>query len=345
MEFKSFPKLKKGDQVAVLSPSFASSGKFPHVHELGLTRLRGVFGLEPIEYPTTRKHGASVEERSRDLMDAFFNPEIKAVIATIGGNDQVTYIKNLPQEPFIQNPKPFFGFSDNTHFENFLWLNGIPSFYGGSILTQFAMQKKMDEFTIKYLQYALFESGERELEASPAYNDIGLDWKDSANLEKERTYEENKGWRWDGEADAEGISWGGCVESFDEILRHDLPIPSPEDFADVILFAETSEEVPSADYVFRVFRALGERGILAKIKGLLVGRPKAWEFNNRKNTDEKESYRAEQRAAILNAMRTYNLTAPVIQNMDFGHTDPQICLPYGGKIRVDSQNKKIFANF
>jgi muramoyltetrapeptide carboxypeptidase LdcA involved in peptidoglycan recycling len=104
---RQLQKLAPGDRVAVLSPSFAAPAKWPEVYELGLTRMREVFGLEPIEYPTTRKLGASGEERARDLVAAYENPEIKAVFATLGGNDQVTYIKNLPSEPFRQNPKPF----------------------------------------------------------------------------------------------------------------------------------------------------------------------------------------------------------------------------------------------
>src|SRR3989338_5508114 len=100
-------KLKKGDKVAILSPSFAAPGKWPHIYELGLKRLREVFELEPVEFPTTKKIGASGEERSRDLIDAFESKEIKAVIASLGGDDQVTYVKNLPSDPFVNNPKPF----------------------------------------------------------------------------------------------------------------------------------------------------------------------------------------------------------------------------------------------
>ena len=59
----------------------------------------------------------------------------------------------------------------------------------------------------------------------------------------------------------QGITWGGCVESIDEILRNGVAIPSLTDFENIVLIAETSEEIPSPDYVFRVFRALGERGV------------------------------------------------------------------------------------
>jgi len=50
---EKLPKLKPGDKVAIVSPSFAAPGVWPHVHQLGLERLRDVFGLDPVEYPAT----------------------------------------------------------------------------------------------------------------------------------------------------------------------------------------------------------------------------------------------------------------------------------------------------
>ena len=345
MKFVKLPKLKTGDKVAIVSPSFAAPGKWPHVYELGLQRIKDVFGLVPVEFPATKKIGASKEERSKDLIDAFENKEIKAVIASLGGNDQITYIKNLPKEPFVNNPKPFFGYSDNSHFVNHLWLNGIPSFYGGSLFTEFAMQNKMDELTVKYLKYAFFEDNEFGLEASTEFNDIGLSWNDESLLNQKRRYQPNDGWSWDGNKNAEGITWGGCVESVDEMLRHAVSIPSLEQFSDVILFMETSEEIPPAEYIMRVFRALGERGILQNIKGLVMGRPKAWEFDKPQLDEEKIEYKKRQRETVLEIVRQYNQDIPVVQNVDFGHTAPQICLPVGSKMRIDSVNKKIFVRF
>lgn len=342
---KKLKKLQKGDSVAILSPSSAAPGKWPHVYELGLERLRKIFQLEPIEYPTTKKIDAATKEKAQDLIDAFEEKDIKAIITSIGGNDQVTYIKNLPALSFVQNPKPFFGFSDNTHFMNFLWLNGIPSYYGGALFTQFAMQGHMDDFTIKYLEFAMFEEGEKEITFSNIYNDIGLAWNDPTALSRRREYEPNEGWFWDGDSSVNRITWGGCLESIDEILRHGLALPSWDQFKNVILMTETSEEVPSSDYVFRVYRALGEKGILERVKGIIVGRPKAWEFNKMLNTKEKYIYRQSQREAITKIVRQYNQHAPIIQNLDFGHTDPQIPMPYGGKIRIDGINKRLFVTF
>lgn len=345
MQFAKLPKLKPGDKVAIVSPSFAAPGKWPHVYELALSRVRDVFGLEPVEFPATSKIGASAEARAKDLIEAYTRPDIKAVIASLGGDDQVTYIKNLPAGPFISNPKPFFGFSDNSHFQNFLWLNGIPSFYGASLFTQFGMQKRMDEFTVKYLRHALFDEGSFELTASPLCNDMGLNWDDPENLNKERVYEPNEGWFWDGEKNAEGISWGGCLESIDEMLRHGIAIPTLEQFDNLVLIAETSEEIPSHDYVRRVYRALGERGILKRVQAVLVGRPKAWEFDKPQTGEEKKQYQIKQRETILQTIRQYNPSIPVIQNLDFGHTDPQIPMPYGKTIAINSGTQTITAEF
>ena len=164
-------------------------------------------------------------------------------------------------------------------------------------------------------------------------------------LKLKRQHWLNEGFVWSGDKNAEGLLWGGCVESVDEMLRHGVQIPTLEQFENIVLMLETSEEIPSAEYVFRVFRALSERGILARVQGILIGRAKAWEFNKLNSPTQKDEYRRQQQEIILKAVRLYNKEIPVIQNMNFGHTDPQIPMPYGGRVRVDTKNKKIFANF
>ena len=111
-------KLVPGDRVAVLSPGFAAPGRFPKVHELAMLRLREEIGLEPVEYPTTRQVGASPQARAADLMAAFADPKIKAILATIGGDDQITVLPFLDPEVALANPKAFAGFSDCTNMLN-----------------------------------------------------------------------------------------------------------------------------------------------------------------------------------------------------------------------------------
>jgi len=345
MKFSSLPKLQPGDSVGIVSPSAVLAPVFPDVYEFGLTRLREQWKLNPIELPHCKNPGATKEDKMSDLIEAFSNPEIKAVITTLGGDHQVEYVHKLPAEPFRSNPKPFFGYSDNSHFSNFLFLQGVPSYYGGCIFTEYAMQGSMDDFTCKYLDAALFSGGERQLEASPEFNDEDLPWKVKENLVKRRRYQANEGWYWDGTTDAQGVTWGGCVECIDEMLRNGREIPTLEHFEQIVLFMETSEELPSDSYVGRLFRALGERGILSRVQGVLMGRPKAWSFERQTADNEKDTYKSEQRDVVLQTVRKYNNTIPVVQNVDFGHTAPMICMPYGSPIAVSSAQRTIRVQF
>ena len=121
-----------GDRVAVLSPSWAAPGFAPEVHEQAMRRLEELTGLVPVEYPTTRQLGASPRERARDLNAAFADPSIRAVLATVGGEDQITVVAHLDAEAVRADPKPFLGYSDNTNLLSWLWTLGVAGFYGGS---------------------------------------------------------------------------------------------------------------------------------------------------------------------------------------------------------------------
>ena len=82
-----------------------------------MLRLKDLTGLIPVEFPTTRLIDASPQHRAQDINSAFADPDIKAVLATIGGTDQITVIPQLIHD----NPKIFIGYSDNTNLHNWLW--------------------------------------------------------------------------------------------------------------------------------------------------------------------------------------------------------------------------------
>lgn len=152
--------------------------------------------------------GSSLQDRARDLMSAFRDPTIKAVTASIGGNDQIRLLKLLDATVIAENPKPFFGFSDNTHLHIFLSNLGVPSYYGGCDMTQFAMQQQMMPLTIDSLLKALFTGGTLETKGADTYNDIGLSWADESLLNNARLMEPNEGLIWGEDKDASGLLWG-----------------------------------------------------------------------------------------------------------------------------------------
>jgi muramoyltetrapeptide carboxypeptidase LdcA involved in peptidoglycan recycling len=311
-----------------------------------LKRLQDIFGLVPVEYPTTRVMGASLQDKAKDVHDALLNSEIKGIICSIGGDDQIMLLKYLDPEIVKNNPKIFMGYSDATNFQLYRWNLGIVSQYGGAIMTQFAMNGVMFDYTIESIQKALFEGGEYEVKHAPEFADEGLNWKDPNLLKQFRKLYPNDAWTWVNENQVvEGTTWGGCLEILDFQLRAGKYLPKNEDLKDTILFFETSEELPSAEYVYRVLVGMGERGMLQQFKAILVGRPKAWEFDKPNTPEQKTEYKKEQQAAILKALVEYNPKALVVFNLDFGHTDPQFIMPNGGSIRIDGRSRKIVLHY
>jgi len=48
---------------------------------------------------------------------------------------------------------------------------------------------------------------------------------------------------------------------------------------------------------------------------------------------------------VLRALETYNPSAMAVFGVDFGHTDPQWVLPYGGRITVNGPARQITAHY
>lgn len=339
-------KPRLGDQVAVLSPSAGLPGLFPLPHELGLRRLREDFGLQPVEYPTTRTMGATPQARAADIHAAFADPEIKAVIASIGGDDQITVLPYLDREMLAAHPTPFFGYSDNTNLLAFLHNAGIVGYHGGSVMCQFGRPHAMDKLTEESLRAALFTSGEYELTASDYVSEVSRDWADPATLEEAPQRDPADGWIWhhaDRVVDAR--SWGGCLEIVTWLLMADREIAPAADYAGKVLFLETSEEMPSAETVYQLLRNMGERGLLRQFPALLMARPKAWNFDKPLELAARAEFRTAQHGAVLRALREYAPETMAVFDVDFGHTDPQLVLPYGGRIRVDGPARRITVTY
>ncbi|WCN00740.1 S66 family peptidase [Streptomyces sp. M92] len=341
------PKPSPGDRIAVISPSSGLPGLFPLPYELGLERLRKEFGLEPVEYPATRRMGSTPAERAADIHAAFADPEIKAVIASIGGDDQITVLPLLDRELIRANPKPFFGLSDNTNLLAYLRNTGIVGYHGASVMVELGRPVAMHPQTADSLRAALFTSGPYELRPAERFNDVNRDWADPATFEAEPSMRTGAGWSWvNAGRVVEGRTWGGCLEILAWLLMADREIArDPAEYDGGVLLLETSEELPSATEVFRTLRNMGERGLLGRFSALLMARPKTWSFERPNSPEEGERYAAQQREAVLRAMRVYAPEATIVFDVDFGHTDPQVVVPYGGTVRVDGPARRITVTY
>ncbi|MER5291590.1 MULTISPECIES: S66 family peptidase [Streptomyces] len=340
------PKPSPGDRIAVISPASGLPGLFPLPYELGLQRLREVYGLEPVEYPATRKTGATPRERADDIHAAFADPDVKAVIATIGGDDQITVLPLLDRELIRAHPKPFIGMSDNTNLLAFLRNTGIVGYHGASVMVELGRPGAMNPQTADSLRAALFTSGPYELRPADRWNDVDRDWADPATFDEEPPSRPGTGWTWvNDDRVAEGRGWGGNLEILGWLLMADREIADPAQYDGDVLFLETSEELPSAAEVFRTLRNMGERGLLRRFSALLMARAKTWSFEHPNSPEEAARYAADQREAVLSAMRMYAPDTPIVFDVDFGHTDPQVVIPYGGTVRVDGPARRITVTY
>jgi muramoyltetrapeptide carboxypeptidase LdcA involved in peptidoglycan recycling len=137
---------------------------------------------------------------------------------------------------------------------------------------------------------------------------------------------------------------GGCLDSLGKMIWGTSLWPDPREFENAVLFLETSEEMPSPDFVLHWLRNLGAQGVLGRLAGILFARP-GGEFRPESRA-EKERHIANYPRydeALLKAAKEFGRTdMPIVTHMDFGHTIPQTILPYGALCRMDMDARKVF---
>lgn len=336
------PPAQPGDRVAILSPSWAAPAHFPAIHERALQRLRDDFGVQPVEFPTTRRD-ARPAERAADVTAAFADPSITAIMSTIGGDDQITVLPHLDADVIRANPKRFIGYSDNTNLSNYLWFQGIASVYGGS--TQVHLGPVPDDAHLESLRAALF-GADLQLTPPDRTRDVGIRWDDPRALTDRAPDLPAEPWTWSGpRRRVTAPTWGGCLEIFEWTLAANRWMRPVDDYRGAVLLLEADEEMPTPAEVYRWLRNFGERGILGVASALLWGRPPVSDHDHPTTETEAAQQRAELRTAVLRAVQEYNPDLVVALDVDFGHTSPQLLLPYGGSVTVDGASQTITAHF
>lgn len=332
--------LKRGDKIATVSLSWGGPGTFRYRYDAGKKQLEEAFGVQVVEMPHTAKPADWVarnpQARADDLMQAFSDPEIKAVFSTIGGDDSIRLIPYLDINVIKNNPKIFMGYSDTT-VSHFACLKaGLASFYGPSIMSGFAENTGLFPYMTKSVQDTLFSTDKiGVLEAAEEWTDERLDWSDEKNQKIKRPTHKPLGWQFlqKTEKPVKGRLIGGCFEVVETIKSTEL-WPDKEIWDDAILFLEVSEEKPPEVIFQRGIRNYGAQGILHKLKGVLFGRP-----GGSLPVNEVQKYDEILRAVIADEFGVKNI--PIISQMDFGHCDPMLVMPYGREVEINSEHETV----
>ncbi|MFT4326267.1 MAG: S66 family peptidase [Candidatus Woesearchaeota archaeon] len=309
--------LKEGDTIGVISQSFCGPEIFPHIYEKGLDNLKQM-GFTIKEFPFTRVQGTH-KERAKDLMDAFLDPDVAAIICSIGGDDCTFLLEHLDLDLLAQHKKPIMGYSDPTALFAVFSRKGVPCYYGPSIMAGFSHMHLYPEWLSYTKKYVRGET----LPFTPfaEYNESYVDWSTGVVDITER--KKNEGFIFLHDGTATGKLFGGCIDVL-EFIKGTKYWPEPEFFDDKILFFETSEDKPPVQQVKCFLRNYGFMGVLQRVKGILFGRARDY-------TDEEKKELGEM---VLKVLKECNVSIPVVMNVDFGHTNPQLILQYGETVTI-----------
>ena len=214
------------------------------------------------------------------------------------------------------NPKILCGFSDITALSNAIYTKTGLITYSGPHYSTFGMQKGI-EYTIEYFKKCLFNDESFIIKPSTEWSD------DSWFLDQEnRIFYKNEGYRIVNTGTASGKIIGGNLCTLN-LLQGTEYMP---DLTNTILFIE-DDELTFPENFDRDLQSLIHQPNFDKVQGIVFGR-----FQITSKMTEELFLK------IIQSKRELS-DIPIIANVDFGHTTPQITFPIGGYAKITLTDK------
>ena len=332
-------RLSPGDKVAVVSLSSGILGedKFIHKYRIAKERLERDYGLRVEAMPNALRGVDYLyrhpEARAEDLNAAFRDPEIRAVICAIGGDDTVRLLPYVDFDAIRNDPKIFTGFSDTTTNHFMMRRAGLVSYYGLSLMCDLAEYVSINEYTRAMMEKTIFFPQPRlDIPCSDfcAFEKEKVMWaEENRNIPRPRR--KNSGYEiLQGRGKAEGELIGGCLDVFVEFMATGL-WPKAEEWDGKLLLLETSEVDMSDDLLRWNLRGLAAQGVFSRIRGIVFGKPAA--------EDKFDSYREVLRQVV--GFEAGRPELPILYNANVGHSYPIGLFPLGLRYEIDCEEKRL----
>lgn len=289
------PPLQPGSKIAIVTPASAIDDA---IIDTAVSRLKAR-GYQTVVYPHARGHeygtfATTDTQRAAELMDAFADPEIDAILCSRGGYGTVRLLPLLNADIVRNNPKWLIGYSDISCLHAFMHHAGIASIHG-----PMAAHLAEEPDTIPSTEY-LFQA-------------LTAPEKIIYNVD---SHAYNKpGW-------AKGRLIGGNLLTINGLSDTQYDILNLDDDTDYILFFEDVDEKIHA--IERVLMRLHYSGALSRMKGIVIG-----QFTEYKPTADFPSMEAMIHNWLLQ-WGYYNEAnpTPIVYNFPTGHivdNYPMIC--------------------
>ncbi len=230
------PFLKKGDQVAFISPGYWLAEEA--IQEA--SEIVKSWGLQPVigvhaNNVDAGAYAGTADERAADLRWALEDDNIKAIICNRGGYGSIHLLDRIPLSLYAEQPKWLVGYGDMTMLLCASVAAGVMGIHG-----PMAMQLAGGfELECDQLREILFGNIPQYIIPAHRYNIVGY---------------------------GEGLLVGGNLSSYSPLAGSKYNLAPGHD---IILFIEEVEE--SLHDIDRLFYMLRLQGVLPRVKGVILG--------------------------------------------------------------------------
>ena len=295
------PPLIPGDRAALAAPASPVS---PDALDIAVRSLKAI-GLDPVVMPGCRENrgylSGTDEQRAKDINDAFRSDDIKGIFCIRGGYGSMRILRLLDYEMISKHPKVFAGFSDITAIHTAL--NEICRFVTFHAPMPAADYQTFDNFTLDSLKKHIF----RTPVCSPLHDPPGTYVK---------ILHPGK---------ACGQITGGNLSMMAALLGTPF---EPDTRGRIVFLEDVNEPLYKID---RMLTSLSLAGKFDGCAGIVLG-----SFENCPPDCERAHGPCALAELFCDALLPFDV--PVISNLRFGHTYPQLTFASGAAALLDTES-------
>lgn len=311
--------LQPGDEIRIVAPSSAWNTDRAKQYERAKKNLEKLgFNVTYGKYlePATHLDAVDVKLRAKDIHDAYRDNSVKAIMALNGGWLANSLLPSLDWDVIKANPKPFIGYSDITVLLNAIYAKTGNIGYLGPNLGTFGIKHEA-QYTAENLRSVLCGNG-KTVSLVPSKK-----WGEG----KKRKQHVTQPWEVIQPGSAKGTLIGGNIATLYLLQGTDYYPMFKEDTVLAVEDDDEAGEYTKREFDRRLESVLQQPNARKYIKAIVIGR-----FQSASKVAMED---------VRQIIRSKNLkNIPVVANVDFGHTQPLLTLPIGGRMSVSASAKK-----
>lgn len=322
-------RIHPGDTVAFISLSGGRAGDADMLsrYELGKKRFEETYQVKVIETPNALAGNDYLyhhpEKRGEDLMWALKNPEVKAIICNMGGDDSYRVLPFIDTQVIHDNPKVFMGYSDIATWMAVFAYAGVRAYYGPNVLTPIAQPGALDDYTKNAIRKTLFET-EVIGEVKPSEAFTPIEWNDKIKPKKIK-WTKNDGYRIvQGKGVKNGRIFCVCGGPLQQIMGTKY-FPNPDFFENTFIAIEHGSPYGMPLAGLHCLRAFAAAGAFDKAAGIITGKLEEYPRSILQKVINEEVHREDM---------------VILENVDFVHHTPMTVLPMGAMCEIDCDNAR-----